>query len=125
MVRQVTTIREADQNDEVLAALRDLVEALQENMHVSRRAIARAAEISSRRRAGMAYRIIVPAERRPLIVEMMRESSARLIAAASRLQRLEAGALYAEGMTMDQIATLFGLTRQRVSTLLRDESAKI
>jgi DNA-binding transcriptional regulator LsrR (DeoR family) len=35
------------------------------------------------------------------------------------VRRAEAQALYAEGMTMEQIADRFGVTRQRVSTLLR------
>ena len=32
----------------------------------------------------------------------------------------EARVLHGEGMTMDQIAKLFGVTRQRVSALLRE-----
>ena len=35
------------------------------------------------------------------------------------VRRAEARALYAEGLTMEQIAERFGVTRQRVSTLLR------
>jgi DNA-binding transcriptional regulator LsrR (DeoR family) len=35
------------------------------------------------------------------------------------VRRAEARALYAEGLTMDQIAERFGVTRQRVSALLR------
>ena len=34
--------------------------------------------------------------------------------------RLLARALYDEGMTMEQIAAKFGVTRQRVSSLLRE-----
>ena len=37
-------------------------------------------------------------------------------------RRAEARALYDEGLTMDEIATLFGVTRQRVSGLLRKEA---
>ena len=35
------------------------------------------------------------------------------------MRRAEAHALYAEGLTMDQIAERFGVTLQRVSALLR------
>lgn len=43
-----------------------------------------------------------------------------LIEAAARLRRTAAVELHDEGMTMDQIATLFGVSRQRVSSILRE-----
>ena len=35
---------------------------------------------------------------------------------------MEARAMYAEGLTMAQLAAVLGVSRQRVSTLLRDTS---
>jgi transposase len=43
-----------------------------------------------------------------------------LHAYGNRVRRTEARALHGEGMTMDEIAKLFGVTRQRISALLRD-----
>jgi predicted transcriptional regulator len=37
------------------------------------------------------------------------------------VRRTEARTLHREGLTMDQIAQLFGVTRQRVSALLRED----
>jgi CRP-like cAMP-binding protein len=44
----------------------------------------------------------------------------RLAKAASRLRRTQARALREEGMTTDRIAELFGVSRQRVSALLKE-----
>jgi len=79
----------------------------------------RAARIKRLRRQGRDYRGIVRHEERPLIVEMMRENLTRLIEAGSEFQHAQARALHREGMTMEQIAELYGVTRQRVSAMLR------
>jgi hypothetical protein len=67
----------------------------------------------------MSYREIVPNEERPLIVELITANLELLSGVGSRLRRAEAKALYDEGLTMDEIATLFGVSRQRVAVLLR------
>lgn len=46
----------------------------------------------------------------------------RLAAAAARLRRTQARALRDDGLTTDRIAELFGVSRQRVSALLKDPS---
>jgi hypothetical protein len=109
----------ADELDEVLLALDALVEALQANSEAARQAIKRAAYIRRRREQGMSYRDIVISESRPLIVEMTRESLERLNECGARLRRAEARALHADGLTMDAIAAMFGVSRQRVSVLLQ------
>jgi DNA-directed RNA polymerase specialized sigma24 family protein len=55
----------------------------------------------------------------PLIVQLLTESSTALDTIGASVRRAEARALYAEGLTMDEIAERFGVTRQRVSALLR------
>jgi len=105
--------------DPVLEALADLVRALEANMERARASIDRAATIRRERLAGRAYRDIESGQQRPLIVELTRDNLAALVEAGSRLRRAEARALHAEGMTMEQIAALFGVTRQRVSALLK------
>ena len=105
--------------DPVLEALADLVRALEANMERARASIERAETIRRERLAGHTYRDIESGQQRPLIVELTRDNLAALVEAGSRLRRAEAHALHAEGMTMEQIAALFGVTRQRVSALLK------
>ena len=71
-------------------------------------------------RTGASYATMMPLEKR---LAMMEEISAAIRALArdgNRFRRMEARALYAEGLTMAQLATVFGVSRQRVSVLLRD-----
>ncbi len=105
--------------DPVLEALDGLVRALRENRSRIEATIERAERIREQREQGMSYREIESGVDRPLIVELTRDNLAALVEAGSRLRRAEARALHAEGMTMEQIAELFGVTRQRVSALLR------
>jgi len=107
-------------DDPVLDALDGLVRALRHNQARIEATIARAERIREQREAGLSYREIESGETRPLIVELTRDNLATLVEAGSRLRRAEARALHAEGMTMEQIAELFGVSRQRVSALLRD-----
>ena len=62
---------------------------------------------------------LVRAEARPLVVETLTDVQEGLQAAGSRFRRAEARALHREGLSMEAIAALFGVTRQRVSALLR------
>lgn len=114
---------ENDRDDPVLEALDGLVRALRANADRVEAAIARAEHIREQREAGLSYREIESGVQRPLIVELTRDNLAALVEAGSRLRRAEARALHSEGMTMEQIAELFGVTRQRVSALLRDRDA--
>ena len=108
-------------DDPVLDALEGLVRALRANSARIEATIARAERIREQRGEGLSYREIESGEERPLIVELTRDNLATLVEAGSRLRRAEAHALHAEGMTMEQIAELFGVTRQRVSALLRSD----
>ena len=54
----------------------------------------------------------------PPIVELLSANLATLSDAGATLRGTQAQALRAEGLTMEEIADLFGVTRQRVSSLL-------
>ncbi len=84
--------------------------------------ITRAAQIRDRRLEGQSYREIVSGENLPLIAAVLTENVARLEAAGTRFREAEAHALHEEGMTMEEIGRLFGLTRQRISALIRGAS---
>jgi len=55
---------------------------------------------------------------RPTLLEATNETLEALLTAGTRMRRLTAQALYADGLTMDEIAATLGVTRQRVSKLL-------
>jgi hypothetical protein len=107
--------------DAALAALDELVVAIRRTQRSLEDAVARAEDLRGRRLAGQPYREIVAADQRPL-VEVVSSSTNRLIEAGSRFRRAQARALRAEGLTMEAIADLFGVTRQRVSHLLNSPS---
>lgn len=64
-------------------------------------------------------REFVPQEQTPLLVHLLTQSAQALDRVGSLVRRTEATVLHREGLTMDQIAALFGVSRQRVSALLR------
>jgi hypothetical protein len=73
----------------------------------------------SRRMAAQSWRSIVESEPRPLVVETLTVALERLSGCGSKFRRAEAAALHRDGMSIEVIASLFGVTRQRVSALLR------
>lgn len=103
-----------------LEALRALDRALDDNIDRAQRMKRRIVELEQACAGGRPIREVVPGEETPLIVQLLTESADTLHAYGSQVRRTEARALHHEGMTMDQIARLFGVTRQRVSALLRE-----
>jgi DNA-directed RNA polymerase specialized sigma24 family protein len=103
-----------------LRALDDLEAALEDNTQRAKAMKRRIASIRKERGNGGTWSTIVSAEAPPLIVQLVSESSRALDEAGSRVRRTEVLALHEEGMTMEQIAAKFGVTRQRVSSLLRE-----
>lgn len=103
-----------------LHALRELDGALDVNLERATRMKQRIAEIEQALGEGRSLLEIVPKEETPLLVRLLTQSAENLSSYGSRVRRTEARALHQEGLTMEQIAKLFGVTRQRVSTLLRD-----
>lgn len=57
-------------------------------------------------------------EERPLVVEFVTRSLTALSDAGGKFRRAEAEALRADGLPMTRIASLFGVSRQRISSLL-------
>ena len=105
--------------DRLLHSLEVLERSLHANEQRSTAMRARIAHIREQRRAGRPYSEIVSHEQRPLVVELVTQSVRDLDGAGVQVRRHEAEALHREGMTMDGIAELFGVSRQRVSALLR------
>ena len=102
-----------------MRALADLETALDDNARRAKLMQKRIAQIRREREAGRSYREIGDGESSPLVVQLLTESGQALAETGARVRRTEALALHEEGMTMDRIAEKFGVTRQRVSGLLR------
>jgi DNA-directed RNA polymerase specialized sigma24 family protein len=100
-------------------ALKDLDGILDVNLEHIAQIKRRIAEIQRGRSDGLSYTEIVEAARSPLLVQLITESTQTLDGFGARVRRAEALALHEEGMTMEEIAERFGVTRQRVSALLR------
>ena len=109
------------QRAEFLQALQALDGALEQNIARAQRIKCRIAELEEACATGRPIREIVPEEETPLIVQLLTESTRVLHDYGAALRRTEARVLHREGLTMDQIAELFGVTRQRVSALLRTD----
>jgi hypothetical protein len=105
--------------DAFLRALTELEKAMAENDKRATLIKKRMARIRRARARGVPYSDLVSNEDGPLIVQLLTQSSTVLDTSGANVRRAEAQALYDEGMTMDQIAERFGVTRQRVSALLR------
>lgn len=103
-----------------LIALEDLDRALELNIERAHRMKKRIVELQRAIGEGAPLIDTVPTEQAPLIVQLLTDSAETLQECGSRVRRTEAAALHSQGMTMDQIAKLFGVTRQRVSALLRE-----
>jgi DNA-directed RNA polymerase specialized sigma24 family protein len=104
--------------DEFLDALTTLEDVLADNGRRASLIKKRIARLRRMRSKGASYTELVSGDER-LIVQLLTESSKALDTSGANVRRAEAEALHAEGMTMEQIADRFGVTRQRVSTLLR------
>jgi hypothetical protein len=116
--------RVTDDTDRFIAALGELDAALDELVAIQGQMKQRIAEIRAAHAAGRRLADIVPAEDPPLLVQLLTQSAELLHSYGTTVRRTEARALHREGMTMDQIAKLFGVTRQRVSTLLRASASE-
>jgi hypothetical protein len=106
-------------DDAFLEALTVLDEALADNQQRAKLIKRRIAELRRLRANGTSYAEIVSSRNGPLLVQLLTESSTALDTSGANVRRAEAQALYAEGLTMEQIAEHFGVSRQRVSALLR------
>ena len=104
--------------DPVVEALDSVVDALRENARVNQAAVRQARDILQLRSRGHSWRQILGNGGHPLIVEMLTDNLERIQTAGSQLRREAAAALHAEGATMEEIGALFGVSRQRVSSLL-------
>ena len=77
----------------------------------------------AQRARGWSWARILDDEDSPGLFELLRRSRVRLTAIVGRVGRGLAAGLAAEGYSRRQIASRLGITHQRVSTLLADQSS--
>lgn len=104
----------------VLAALRDLADAADDITAIARLIREYAPRVEEGRARLLSYRDIIAAAPRPLIGAVLTDAIARFEAAGTRYRQAHGRVLQSEGMTLREIAALWGLTRQRVSELLQN-----
>lgn len=114
------TVPADDPATQALCALMDEIDACTTRLGQARE---RAEELLQRRRAGASWESIVTGEDRPLVVEQISSVLASLSTAGADWRREQAAALQAENVSINRIAAMFGVTRQRISALLRESGA--
>lgn len=105
--------------DGALDSLSELIEILSANETRIEQILERARYLRTLREAGLDWSKIVEGEQRPLIVELLTANVEGLHEASSRFRRAQARALHSEGMPIERIAEHFGVSRQRISALLK------
>ncbi|MCA0145913.1 hypothetical protein [Blastococcus sp. LR1] len=106
--------------DSAVRALEQLIEQIDLSVEELQRARERAVELVAARAAGEPWLELVTAEARPLVVESVSSVLSSLASAGHEWRREEAAALQREDVSINRIAALFGVTRQRISALLRE-----
>ena len=106
-------------------ALESLITTVDECIHELERARTRAGALREDRRAGRSWEDIVVAEERPLVVESISTVLSSLATTGSIWRREQAAALQGEHVSINRIAAMFGVTRQRISALLREREEAV
>jgi len=81
--------------------------------------------IREQRRLGVAYTDMEIVSTTPPIIDTVARNQERLGIAAAALRRALAHTLFNEGMSHADIGRLFGVSRQRVGMLLRNEAEPV
>jgi len=105
--------------DEALACLSQLASSAGE-LHKSVVRLTRLMSGSAGAASG-SYARRVPLSRRLAVIEQVSQAVRVLTQEGNRFRRLEAQALYTEGLTAAQVASVLGVSRQRVSAMLRED----
>jgi helix-turn-helix protein len=107
------------ESDPALACLRKLA-AVSEELHTSASGFTASRARAPYRTEDLPYREMLPLRRRLEVIRQISTALRELNRHGQHFRRVEARALYEEGLTMAQLATVFGVSRQRVSALLRE-----
>jgi hypothetical protein len=109
----------------LLTVLRRLDTMAEANIHRSQQIKVRIQKLLARLEAGEDLTRIVETEEPPGIPVLITANIEALHDVGATLRKAEAAALRACGYTMEQIADLFDVSRQRISALLKDRTDRI
>lgn len=76
--------------------------------------------LSSALRSRHPAREVLLREEQPVLLQLLTEAILLMQNHGTRVRQTEAQLLYSEGLSMDEVADLFGVSRQRVSKLIND-----
>jgi DNA invertase Pin-like site-specific DNA recombinase len=110
-------------SDEVLDALDALLRAVDVNFESWNRVRERAKSVREQRDRGLRYSEMAIEGEGPAVIEVVAQNQERLTAAAARFRRALARTLAEEGWSYAEIARTFGVSRQRVGSLLKGDEA--
>lgn len=113
-----------DEVDRLIAALDAIDVAAAENVERSRLIQRRARRLRKALEKGAPLAELLEAEQPPRTVELLTANMTALETSGAELRATTALTLRAEGLTIEAIAELFGVTRQRISALLRQRAAQ-
>jgi len=114
--------RTRQRSAEARSVLDELLHALDTSICELQQARQRAVELGEQHDRGLSWTAIVSAEDPPLTVERITVALATLSTTGSRWRRAQALALHAEGVSINGIAAMFRVTRQRISTLINGQA---
>ena len=110
-------------DDELVLALDGVVGALADACEESSVVSEHATAIRNHRRQGNSVSQLAGTDEGGIVVHVSGLLS-RLNSATTRLRRAQAREMRSEGATTERIASVLGVTRQRVSALLRNEAKR-
>ena len=105
-------------DEELSAALAEVAQVLETGAERVAVVAARTQALLEGRAAGVSYTELLANATGPLILDVLSELQDAVSAAGSRLRRAEVRALHAEGLSMEKIAQLLRVSRQRVSAVI-------
>jgi DNA-directed RNA polymerase specialized sigma subunit len=106
---------------ELFEALQAVVDAFQATAERADSMTERLAWLRRQREDGARFSELARSGERVQLLEAVNATLEGLLTSGTRARRLTAQTLYADGMTMDEIAGLLGVSRQRVSRLLHGD----
>jgi hypothetical protein len=105
-------------DDEMFTALTEVLALLEKVARWLPQVAARTDELKSGRARGESLASLLTGATEPLVVDVLSDLLQGVFAVGSRLRRAEARALYAEGLSMEDVGLLLGVSRQRISAII-------
>ncbi len=110
-------------NEAELLALDGLAAAIEDNARDERILAKQVRQLRADRTKGRSWHDLLGHKTRPPVIELSTRILGRATAVSAALRRRLVRGLRAEGATTPAIGEIFDVSHQRVSTLLRDETA--